>query len=306
MNQVTNGIAPTIFAKLEFLNPGGSVKDRIAPFLVAEAEKKGLLKRGSTIIEPTSGNTGIGLAQLAAVRGYKVIFTMPDKVSEEKRTLLRAYGAKLMISPTEAGPDSPEHYINLAKRLARDTRDSFMPNQYENLGNPRAHFETTGPEIWRQTRGKIDALVAGIGTGGTISGTGGYLKSKKKSVTVVGVDPVGSMYYNLRYHTKHKVGAYLTEGIGEDFVPRTYDPKVVDEVVRVSDADAFAMTRRLVREEGLLAGGTSGAAVCGAIAFATRHINLKTIVVILPDTGRNYLGKIFNDQWMKSHGFIRG
>ena len=294
---------PTIYAKLEFLNPGGSVKDRIAPYLVAEAEKKGLLKRGSTIIEPTSGNTGVGLAQLAAVRGYKVIFTMPDKVSEEKRALLRAFGAELMISPTETDPDSPKHYINVAKRLARETKDSFLPNQYENLGNPKAHFETTGPEIWRQTRGKIDALVAGIGTGGTISGTGRYLRSKKNGIIIVGVDPVGSMFYNLKYRTKHAVGAYLTEGIGEDFVPKTYDPKVVDEIVRVSDADAFAMTRRLVREEGLLAGGTSGAAVCGAMIFAKKSNNLRTIVVILPDTGRNYLGKIFSDEWMKSHGF---
>ncbi len=303
LNKVTAGLKPRIYAKLEYMNPGGSVKDRIASYMLAEAEKKGLVKNGSTIIEPTSGNTGVGLAQLAALRGYRLVFTMPDKVSEEKRALLRAYGAELVIAPTDVGAESPEHYINVAKRLAKVTKNSFIPNQYENPGNPRAHFETTGPEIWRQTRGRVDALVAGIGTGGTISGTGKYLKSKKKRLTVVGVDPVGSIYYNLKYGTKHEVRTYLTEGVGEDFMPKTYDHRIVDEIVRVSDAEAFSMTRRLVREEGLLAGGSSGAAVHGAISFARKRPDLKMIVVILPDAGRNYLGKIFDDRWMKSHGF---
>jgi cystathionine beta-synthase len=295
--------SPRIFAKLEFMNPGGSVKDRIAAYLVADAERRHLLKKGGTIIEPTSGNTGIGLAMLAAVRGYKTVFTMPDKVSEEKRALLRAYGAQIVIAPTDLPPTSPEHYVNVAKRLARETPNSFMPNQYQNKANPKAHFATTGPEIWRQTGGRVDALVAGVGTGGTISGTGRYLKSKKKTLLVVGVEPEGSIYGNLKHGTKDPLYPYLVEGIGEDFVPDTYDQGVVDDIIRVSDAESIAMSRRLAVEEGILAGGSSGTAVAGALELAKRKPRLKLIVVIVPDSGRSYLSKTYNPSWLKANGF---
>ncbi len=302
LGRIARGLKPSIYAKLEFMNPGGSVKDRIAAYLVADAEKKGILRKGGTIIEPTSGNTGVGLAILAAVRGYKVIFTMPDKVSEEKRSLLRAYGAKIVVAPTELPPTSPRHYVNVAKKLQKDTPNSFMPNQYQNPGNPKAHYATTGPEIWRQTRGKVDAFVAGVGTGGTISGTGRYLKRKNKSVLVVGVEPEGSIYGNLKHGTTDALHPYLVEGIGEDFVPGTYDQKVVDEIIRVSDAESIAMARRLALEEGIFAGGSSGSAVAGATELARRRPGLKLIVVIIPDSGRSYLSKIYNPGWLKEHG----
>jgi cystathionine beta-synthase len=300
LTKVTSGVKPAIYAKLEFMNPGGSVKDRIAVYLVSEAERKGLLKKGGTIIEPTSGNTGVGLAMLAAVRGYKVIFTMPDKVSSEKRTLLRAYGAKVVICPTEVPPDSPDHYIAVARKLRDETKGSYMPNQYENPGNPEAHYKTTGPEIWKQTKGRVDALVSGVGTGGTISGTGRYLKGKRRSIAVVGVEPEGSTYYNLLHGTDFPVHPYLVEGVGEDFLPKTYDQSVVDEVVRVSDSESFEMTRRLAREEGILAGGSSGCAVAGALKYAKKRSGLKMVVVILPDTGRSYLSKLYNDEWLEA------
>lgn len=302
LRRVTLGLRPRIYAKLEFTNPGGSVKDRIAAFLVADAERRHLLKKGGTIIEPTSGNTGIGLAMLAAVRGYKTIFTMPDKVSEEKRALLRAYGAEVVIAPTDLPPSSPDHYVNVAKRLARETPNSFMPNQYSNMANPKAHFATTGPEIWRQTKGKVDALVAGVGTGGTISGAGRFLKGKKRSLLVVGVEPEGSIYGNLKHGTKDPLHPYLVEGIGEDFVPETYDPEVADDIIRVSDADSIAMARRLAAEEGILAGGSSGSAVAGAVELAKSKPRLKLIVVVIPDSGRSYLSKIYNPAWLKEKG----
>jgi cystathionine beta-synthase len=305
LNSVARGLKPRIYAKLEFMNPGGSVKDRIAPYLVEAAEKRGLLKRGGTIIEPTSGNTGIGLAIFAAVRGYKVTFTMPDKVSEEKRALLRAYGAKVVIAPTDVAPSSPEHYVNVAKRLSRETPNSYMPNQYKNKGNPRAHFATTGPEIWRQTGGRVDALVSGVGTGGTISGTGKYLKRKRKSVLVVGVEPEGSIYGNLKDGTNDRLHPYLVEGIGEDFVPGTYDQKVVDRIIRVGDAESFKMAHRLAVEEGILAGGSSGTAVVGAIKLAKTNPSLSLIVVILPDSGRSYLSKVYNPSWLKKQGLAQ-
>ena len=293
---------PRIFAKLEFMNPGGSVKDRIAVYLVADAERRHLLKKGGTIIEPTSGNTGTGLAMLAAVRGYKAVFTMPDKVSEEKRALLRAYGAKIVVARTDLPPGSPEHYVNVAKRLAKETPNSFMPNQYQNEANPKAHFATTGPEIWRQTRGRVDALVAGVGTGGTISGTGRYLKGRKRSLLVVGVEPEGSIYGNLKHGTNDPLHPYLVEGIGEDFVPETYDQGVVDDIIRVGDAESIAMARRLAVEEGILAGGSSGTAVVGALELARRKPRLRLIVVIIPDSGRSYLSKIYNPGWLKANG----
>jgi cystathionine beta-synthase len=302
LRKVYGGDSPKIYAKLEFMNPGGSVKDRIAVYLVAAAEKRHLLKKGGTIIEPTSGNTGVGLAILAAVRGYRTIFTMPDKVSEEKRALLAAYGAKIVVAPTDLPPSHPHHYVNVAKRLAKETPNSFMPNQYENLGNPRAHYETTGPEIWKQTGGKVDAFVAGVGTGGTISGAGRFLKEKKPSVLVVGVEPKGSIYGNLKHGTNDPPHPYLVEGIGEDFVPGTYDDKVVDDIITVSDARSIAMARRLATEEGILSGGSSGSAVAGAIELAQERTGLKLIVVVIPDSGRSYLSKIYNPKWLKAQG----
>src|SRR5213595_528069 len=304
LNRVSEGVEADILAKLENLNPGGSVKDRIGVAMLEDAEKKGLLKPGGTIIEPTSGNTGTGLAMVACVKGYKMIFTMPDKMSEEKRSLLRAYGAKVVVTPTNVPPDSPDHYIRVAERLARETPNSYMPNQYVNTANPTAHYQTTGPEIWRQTGGRLDVFVCGMGTGGTISGTGRFLKEKKKTVRVVGVDPEGSIFYS-RYHgTKEEPHQYRVEGIGEDFMPKTMDMKVIDDVITVSDRDAFHFARRLAREEGILVGGSGGAAVFAALKVAEPLSREQTVVTLLPDSGRNYLSKIFSDQWMKEQGFL--
>jgi cystathionine beta-synthase len=302
LGRVGKGVKPRVFAKLEYLNPGGSAKDRIAAYLVREAERKGILKTGGTIIEPTSGNTGVGLAMLAAVRGYKTIFTMPDKVSEEKRSLLRAFGAELVVAPTDLPPDSKDHYINVAKRLAEETKNAYMPNQYENRGNPDAHYATTGPEIWRQMNGMISALVVGVGTGGTISGAGRFLKERNRSIRVVGVEPEGSIYSNVKFGESRPVHQYLVEGVGEDFIPKTYDETVVDEMLRVSDAESFGMARRLAKEEGMLVGGSSGMAVVGALRFGETGNEGDNIVVILPDTGRNYLSKIFDDAWLRDKG----
>jgi cystathionine beta-synthase len=304
LNKVSQGLKPTILAKLENLNPGGSVKDRIGIAMVEQAELRGLLKPGGTIIEPTSGNTGVGLAIVASVKGYKMIFVMPDKMSEEKRSILRAYGAKVVVTPTNVPPESPEHYTKVAERLSRETPHSYMPNQYENQANPDAHYRTTGPEIWRQTEGKIDVFVCGMGTGGTITGIGRFLKEKKKNLKVVGADPEGSIFYP-RYHGhKEEPHQYKVEGIGEDFMPGTMDMSIVDDVIQVSDRDAFRMARRLAREEGILVGGSGGTAVHAAVKIAEHLPGDKTIVTLLPDTGRNYLSKLFSDQWMKEQGFL--
>ncbi|HYF11530.1 MAG TPA: cystathionine beta-synthase [Actinomycetota bacterium] len=295
LRRVTEGVRPRIVAKLEMLNPGGSVKDRIGLRMIEAAERAGRLRPGGTIVEPTSGNTGHGLAIAAAIRGYRCIFVMPDKMSQEKISLLRAYGAEVVIAPTAVAPDSPESYYRVADRLTEEIPGAFQPNQYYNDENPAAHETTTGPEIWRQTDGTITAFVCGVGTGGTITGTSRYLKSQKPDLLVVGADPEGSIYSG-------DVHPYLTEGIGEDFWPTTFDPKLVDRYVRVSDRDAFAMARRITREEGILVGGSSGTAVVAALDAARELGPDDVVVVILPDTGRNYLSKLYSDSWLLQYG----
>ena len=288
-----------LIAKIEYLNPGGSIKERIAVTMIDEAERAGLLKPGGTIIEPTSGNTGVGLALLGAVRGYRVICTVPDKVSKEKQDLLRAYGVEVVETPTEYGPDHPESYYGVADRLAAEIEGSFQPNQYFNLANPKAHYETTGPEIWEQTDGRVDVFVAGVGTGGTITGAGRFLKEKKPSIEVVGADPQGSIYTAGPDGDIHQ---YHVEGVGEDFYPETVDLDVIDRFIAVDDAGAFAMARLLARTEGVLTGGSGGLATEVALRVAREDANL-LVVVIIPDSGRGYLSKVFNDEWMQSKGF---
>ncbi|HYM83416.1 MAG TPA: cystathionine beta-synthase [Candidatus Dormibacteraeota bacterium] len=296
---------PLILAKLEMLSPGGSVKDRIGLPMIEAAERAGLLKPGGTIIEPTSGNTGHGLAIAAALKGYRCIFVMADKQSAEKQSLLRAYGAEVVLCPTNVDPESPESYYSVAARLARDIPGAFKPDQYWNLENPAAHERTTGPEIWAQTEGRITHLVASAGTGGTISGAGRYLKAQDPSIRVIGADPEGSVL------SGDTARPYLTEGVGEDFFPGTYDPSVVDRWVRVSDRDSFSMARRITREEGILAGESCGTAVVAALDEAARLMNDEprrapeaVIVVILPDGGRSYLSKLYNDEWMRVNGLM--
>ncbi len=307
LNKLVEGIVATVLVKLEYVNPGGSIKDRMALNAINDAEKSGRLKKGNTIIECTgSGNTGIGLAMIAAVRGYKTIFTMPDKNSAEKINLLKAYGAQVVICPTAVAPEDPRSYYKVAEKLAQETPHSFFVQQYSNPSNPNAHYLSTGPEIWEQTEGSIDYFVAGMGTGGTISGTGKYLKEQKKEVKTIGVDPIGSLYYDY-YHTKKTVDAaktYLIEGIGEDFIPGTINFSYIDDVVRVTDKEAYQMARRLAREEGILVGSSSAAAVVGALHVAKRLSEDTIMVVLLPDSGRNYLSKIFNDEWMKEKNLL--
>ncbi|MGC8767127.1 MAG: cystathionine beta-synthase [Brevinematia bacterium] len=304
LNNITKGINATVLAKLEFFNPGGSVKDRIGIAMIEAAEREGLIKPGYTIVEPTSGNTGVGLALAALLKGYKVIFTVPDKVSTEKINLLKALGAKVIVTPTSVPPDHPNSYTKVAEKIVKSEPNSFMPNQYFNPANPEIHYRTTGPEIWEQTDGKIDVLVAGIGTGGTISGVGKYLKEMNPNIKVIGADPEGSLYHHSFYNTQGEIHTYKVEGIGEDFFPSTYNPKVIDDIVVVSDKDAFLTARRLAREEGIFAGGSSGAAVFAALEVAKKLEKDKVIVVILPDTGRNYLTKLYSDEWMIENGFI--
>jgi cystathionine beta-synthase len=299
LRSVTDGLPAQVLAKVEYLNPGGSVKDRIAERMIDAAERSGELKAGGTIVEPTSGNTGVGLAIVAQQRGYHCVFVCPDKVSQDKINVLKAYGAEVVVCPTAVPPEHPDSYYNVSDRLAAERPGGWKPNQYANPQNPLSHYETTGPEIWRQTDGTVTHFVAGVGTGGTISGAGRYLKEVSSGrVQVIGADPEGSVY------SGGSGRPYLVEGVGEDFWPDTYDKAVTDEIVAVSDADSFEMTRRLAREEGLLVGGSCGMAAVAAVRVAERAGPDAVVVVLLPDGGRGYLSKIFNDDWMADFGFL--
>ena len=305
LSRVTEGLAPLVLAKVEYLNPGGSVKDRIAARMIEAAEADGRLKPGGTIVEPTSGNTGVGLALVAQRKGYRCVFVCPDKVSADKRDVLAAYGAEVVVCPTALPPAHPGSYYSVSDRLAAEIPGAWKPDQYSNPEGPASHYATTGPEIWADTEGRVTHFVAGVGTGGTISGTGRYLKDVSADrpsgpVRIIGVDPEGSVY------SGGSGRPYLVEGVGEDFWPAAYDPTVPDEIIAVSDADSFAMTRRLAREEGLLVGGSCGMAVVAALSAARRLGPDDVVVVLLPDGGRGYLGKIFNDRWMASYGFLSG
>ena len=299
LSRIGSEVAPEIVGKIEALNPGGSIKDRIALGLIEAAERDGRLRPGGTLIEPTSGNTGTGLAIAAVLKGYRVIAVMPDKMSKEKIDLLRAYGAEVVVAPTEVPPDSPESYYRVADRLTEEIPGAFQPNQYFNQANPDAHYRTTGPEIWRQTDGRVTHLVAGVGTGGTITGAGRYLKERNGAIDVIGADPLGSVY------SGGEARPYLVEGVGEDFWPESFDPSVVDRYVTVGDRESFLMTRRLASTEGILAGGSSGMALHAALEVAGELDDpAAMIVVVLPDGGRSYLSKVFNDAWMRQYGFL--
>ncbi|MBI3585628.1 MAG: cystathionine beta-synthase [Ignavibacteriales bacterium] len=306
VNKINQGFKPTIFVKVEYFNPGGSVKDRIGKEMIEEAEREGRLKPGGTIVESTSGNTGLGLAIAAAVKGYKCIFTMPDKMSIEKIRLLRAYGAEVIVTPTAVPHESPESYTEVAKKIVRETPNSILANQYYNPKNPESHYKTTGPEIWEQTGGQIDYFVCGIGTGGTISGVGKFLKEQNPNVKVVGIDPKGSVlreyFYTKKFSPVFKT--YKVEGIGQDYIPGVLQFQYIDEVIEVTDKESFLMARRLTREEGIFVGGSAGTAMAGAMKVAERLSEKDVMVVLLPDTGERYLSKIYNDDWMRENRLL--
>ncbi len=305
LNRINQGLKPTIYAKVEYFNPGGSVKDRIAITMIDAAEKRGDLKPGGTIIEGTSGNTGMGLALLAAVRGYKVIFTITDKQSQEKINLLKSFGAEVIVCPTAVEPDDPRSYYSVAKKLANEIPNSYYPNQYDNPDNVEAHYSTTGPEIWADTDGLITHFVAGIGTGGTLSGTGRYLKEQNPNIKIIGVDPVGSLYYEFFHHgTVGKAQPYVVEGIGEDIFPSTMHFDVMDDCYQVTDRDCFLVARRLARMEGIFSGGSAGAAIWGGLEAARQCGEDDVMVILIPDTGRQYLSKVFNDEWMRDNQYL--
>jgi cystathionine beta-synthase len=299
LNSLAEGLKPLVLAKVEYVNPGGSVKDRIAIRMIEAAEASGELRPGGTIVEPTSGNTGVGLAMFAQRRGYNCVFVCPDKVGEDKRNVLKAYGAQVVVCPTAVPPEHPDSYYNVSDRLVREIEGAWKPNQYANPQNPESHYQTTGPELWKQTEGRITHFVAGVGTGGTVSGTGRYLKEVSDGrVQIIGADPEGSVY------SGGSGRPYLVEGVGEDFWPDAYDRTICDEIIEVSDADSFTTTRRLAREEALLVGGSCGMAAAAALRLAERCGPDDVIVVLLPDGGRGYLSKVFNDTWMASYGFL--
>jgi cystathionine beta-synthase len=309
LHKTARSVRPELLAKVEFLNPGGSVKDRIGLAMIAAAEREGRLRPGGTIVEGTSGNTGVGLAIAAALKGYKTIFVMPDKMSDEKIRLLRAFGARVVITPTAVEPDDPRSYYSVSRRLAEETPNAILAGQYWNPANPEAHYQTTGPELWRQTSGRISVFIAGMGTGGTISGAGRFLKEQNPEIKVIGVDPIGSLLHHY-FHTRElgQAHSYKVEGVGEDFLPTTLDFDVIDDTVQVNDRESFTMTRRLLREEGLFCGGSSGLAMAGALKWLrTGGADLTeddVAVVLLPDSGARYLSKVFDDNWMRENGFL--
>ena len=308
LNRVGRGLSCPLYAKLEFMNPGGSVKDRIGPTMIAEAEKSGRLKPGGTVVESTSGNTGLALAIACAIKGYKAVFVMPDKMSQEKIQLLRAFGAKVVITPTAVAPEDPKSYYSVANRIVEETPNAILANQYHNPENPHSHYLTTGPEIWEQTQGRVTDMVVGMGTGGTISGVGRYLKERNPQIRMIGVDPTGSILLETwqRGYVPDDVQAttYKVEGIGEDFLPSTLELSVIDEVLRVTDKDSFLWTRRLVKEEGIFGGGSSGSAVAAAVRYSQDLSPERLVVVILPDSGSRYLSKVFDDKWMRENGYL--
>jgi len=305
LNRITKDLKPRIYVKAEFMNPGGSVKDRIGMTMINDAEKRGLLKPGGTIIEGTSGNTGMGLALVAAVRGYKCVFTTTDKQSKEKVDLLKALGAEVIVCPTAVEPEDPRSYYSVAKKLAREIPNSYYPNQYDNPMNPEAHYLTTGPEIWEDSEGKITHFVCGLGTGGTISGAGKYLKEKNPAVKIIGVDPYGSLYYDfVKTGTTIKAKTYVVEGIGEDFFPATMNLKILDDIIQVNDEECFVVARRLAKLEGLFTGGSGGGCLSGALRLAKNLGPGDFLVALLPDTGMRYLSKAYNDEWMRERGYV--